>query len=66
MPITESIEQVKIAIKYNPFAADLHANLLKLYAEQQDGKGVQEEFNIVKRLAPQSEVTKTLMKAGFK
>ena len=66
MPRETSIEVVKTAIKSNPYAADLHANLLKLYAEEKNMPAVQEEFHILQHLVPQTQIVKTLTAAGLK
>ena len=66
VPLDQAIDGLKEAIKYNPYAADLHANLLKLYGEKKDGPNIQKEFDILKRLVPQSFVVKQLEQAGFK
>lgn len=65
-PVSLAIEKVNEAKKYNPFAADLHANLVKLYAQAKDVDNMQKEFAVLKRLAPMSPIVKNLEKAGLK
>ena len=54
------------ALQNNPYAADLHANMMILYSRENDNAGAAAEFAILKRLAPRSQVVQTLLKAGFK
>jgi hypothetical protein len=64
--IDKAISGVQTAIKYNPYAADLHADLLKLYAEKKDVAGTRRELETLIQLAPNSDVVQTLLKAGLK
>ena len=66
MTIDKAISGVQTSIKYNPYAADLHADLLKLYAEKKDVAGTRRELENLIQLAPNSDVVQTLLKAGLK
>ena len=64
--VSTAISEVKKAIVFNPFAADLHADLMKLYAESGNQAEMQHEFGIVKGLAPNSPIVQQLEKAGMR
>ena len=64
--LDEAIVKTKQAIANNPYAADLHGNMLKLYAMKGDMAAAHNEFDIIKRIAPQSELIRMLEKAGLK
>ena len=55
-----AIERVRLSLQDNPYAADLHTNLLKLYAEEGNQAGVKHELEIITRLAPSSALVKQI------
>jgi hypothetical protein len=61
-----AIERVQAALRDNPYAADLHTNLLKLYAEDQNKAGVEAEFKVIKRIAPHAPLIQQLERSGLK
>lgn len=56
---------VRRALDNNPYAADLHANMMILASRENDTVAAQAEFAILKRLVPRSAVVQTLVQAGF-
>lgn len=60
------IDRLKDAVQDNPYAADLHANLLKWYSVAGDGQNVHNEFVILRRLAPHNPLVLQLEKSGLK
>lgn len=66
VPIEKAIEEVKKALKSDPYAANLHLALLKLYGDAKNLEGMRAEFAIFKSLVPNDPLVKTLIEAGFK
>ena len=66
MSVEAAFEKVKDILRYNPYAADLHANMMKIYGIMNNQQGVQTEFTEVKRLAPNSLLVQQLTRQGFR
>jgi len=66
VPVSQSIEATKQAIKYDPYAANLHVALMKLYGDTKNLQGMRSEFSIIKSLIPNSSFVKLLTDGGFK
>ena len=64
--VEAAFEKVKDILRYNPYAADLHANMMKIYGIMNNQQGVQTEFTEVKRLAPNSLLVQQLTRQGFR
>ena len=66
VPISEAIEATQKALRYDPYAANLHVALLKLYGDSGNLAGMRTEFVAVQSLVPQTPLIKELTEAGFK
>ena len=66
VPVTAAILATLRALKYDPFAPNLHVALLKLYGDAGTREGMRSEFATIKRLVPNTPLVRELTEAGFK
>lgn len=59
-PALEVIGEIEKALQHNRYAADLHANLLKLKLETGDTPGAKIELETLRMLVPRSALVKQL------
>lgn len=65
IPLSEAIESVHKVLKYNPYSADMRANLIKLELENKNLAAAKVEFAELKKLVPENSLVKTLSAAGL-
>lgn len=60
VPISVAVGELEKALSRNPYAADLHANLLKLQLEQGNKDAAREQLEILRKLVPNSALVQQL------
>ena len=63
---TVALDEVLKAAKYNPYAADLRVNAMKLYLQAGILAGAHEQFMVLKSIVPSAPLIGQLEKAGMK
>jgi hypothetical protein len=66
VPVTDAILATLRALRYDPYAPNLHVALLKLYGDVGNLEGMRSEFSTIRKLVPNTPLVRELTEAGFR